>query len=226
MTLLPLFGTALVFAQSSKQYMKAGDEFLRKMSFDDAIEQFTRAIELDPDDDKAYIQRALAYMQLNDFEKASLDFDRALVFNEKDGELYFLSGNSYYLLGNSEIALDRLSKAISYKNNFQEAFQVRSLVLMELRRYQEALDDCRKSLRIKEDEKGFYNLAMVYEKLEMYPEAEEAFRLSIDENPRVMETHFGLASLLYITADYSEAYASISQVLQLDPDNLDGRDLS
>ncbi len=87
LTLLPLFGTMLVFAQSSKQYMKAGDEFLRKMSFDDAIEQFTKAIELDPNDDKAYIQRALAYVQLKDFENASLDFDRALVFNEKDGGL-------------------------------------------------------------------------------------------------------------------------------------------
>ncbi len=222
LTLLPLFGTTLVFAQSSKQYMKAGDEFLRKMSFDDAIEQFTKAIELDPDDDKAYIQRALAYIQLNDFEKASLDFDRALVFNEKDGGLYYLSGNSYYLLGNNEISLDRLSKAISYKNNFQEAFKVRSLVLMELRRYQEALDDCRKSLKIKEDAKGFYNLAMVYEKLEMFPEAEEAYRLSIDENPRIIETHFALASLLYLTANYPDAYTSISQVLQLDPNMLEG----
>ena len=91
--LLPLLGTMTIFAQSSKQYMKAGEEFVRKMNFDDAIEQFTKAIELDPDDDKAYIQRAMAYIQLNDYEKASVDFDRAIVFNEKEGELYYLSGN-------------------------------------------------------------------------------------------------------------------------------------
>ncbi len=94
-------------------------------------------------------------MQLKDYEKASIDFDRAIVFNEKDGELYYLSGNAYYQLGDNEIALDRLNNAIDFKNNFLEALQVRSLVLMELRRYKEALDDCRKSLRIKEDEKGY-----------------------------------------------------------------------
>ena len=223
LTLLPWFaGLMVVSAQSSKQYMKAGEEFLRKMNFDDAIEQFTKAIELDPDFDKAYIQRALAYIQLKDFEKAAIDFDRAIVFNEKDGELYYLSGNSYYQLGDNEMALERLNNAIDFKNNFLEAFQVRSLVLMDLRRYKEALDDCRKSLRMKEDEKGFYNLAMVYEKLEMYSEAEEAYRQSIEENPRVFETHFGLARLLYQTESFDDAGASVSQMLELDPGNLEG----
>lgn len=222
LTLLPLLGTMMIFAQSSKQYMKAGEEFLRKMSFDDAIEQFTKAIELDPDDDKAYIQRAMAYVQLEDFEKAALDFDRAIVFNEKEGELYYLSGNSYFQLGNNEIALERLNKAVGLKNNFQEAYQVRSVVLIELRRYQEALDDCRKSLKIKEDEKGYYNLARVYEKLEMYPEAVESYNRSIEENPRVLETHFALAGLLYQTESFAEAYASVLEVLALDPTHLQG----
>ncbi len=222
MILLPLLGAMAVFAQSSKQYMKAGEEFARKMSFEDAIEQFTKAIELDPEFDKAYIQRAIAYIQLNDYKNASADFDRAIVFNEKEGELYYLSGNSYYQLGENVIALDRLDNAIDLKNNFLEALQLRSVVLMELRRYKEALDDCRSSLKIKEDEKGFYNLAQVYEKLEMYPEAEKAYRRSLDENPRVSETHYALASLLYLTENYPDAYASVTQVMQLDPSNLEG----
>lgn len=222
LTLLPLLGTMMIFAQSSKQYMKAGEEFLRKGNFNDAIEQFSKAIELDPDYEKAYIQRAITYLQLDDFQKASIDFDRAIVFNEKDGELYYLAGNSYYNLGEYEIALERLSAAIGFKNNFYEAYQVRSVVLTELRRYQEALDDCRKCLKIREDEQGFYNIARVYENLEMYPEAEEAYRLSIEENPRVINTHFALASLLYELENFEEAYASITEVMLLDPLNLEG----
>lgn len=222
LTLLPLLGTMMIFAQSSKQYMKAGEEFLRKGSFDDAIEQFSKAIELDPDYEKAYIQRARTYIQLENYENASLDFDRAIVFNEKDGELYYLAGNSYYELGEFEIALQRLNLAINYKNNFYEAYMVRSVVLTELRRYQEALDDCRKCLKIKEDERGFYNIARVYENLEMYPEAEEAYGLSIDENPRVITTHFALASLLYKMENYEDAYTSSEEVLLLDPRHLEG----
>ncbi len=222
LTLLLTMGNMMIFAQSSKQYMKAGEEFARKMSLEDAIDQFTKAIELDPDFDKAYIQRAIAYSKLEDYKKAAQDFDRAIVFNEKDGELYYLSGSCYYQLEEYQIALERYTRAIDLKNNFQEAYQERSVVLMELRRYQEALEDCRKCLKIKEDEKGYFNLAQVYEKLEMYPESEEAYRRSIEENPRVIETHFALAQMLYSTEDYSNAYASVTQVLQLDPGSLEG----
>lgn len=220
--LLPLLGTGLVSAQSAKQYVKAGEEFARKMNFDDAIGQFTRALELDPDNDKAYILRAMAYSKLSDYENASADFDRAIVFEEKDAELQYLSGAAYYQLSENEIALDRLNRAIDMKNNFLEAYQVRSQVLMELDRYQEALEDCQKCLKIKEDEKSFYNLAKVYEKLEMYPEAEDAYRKSIMENRRVVGTHYALANLLYKKENYPEAYASVSQALLLDQGNLEG----
>jgi len=220
--LLPLLGSGLVSAQSAKQYVKAGEEFARKMNFDDAIGQFSKALELDPDNDKAYILRAMAYSKLNDHENASADFDRAIVFEEKDAELQYLSGAAYYQLFENEIALERLNRAIDMKNNFLEAYQVRSLVLMELDRYQEALEDCQKCLKIKEDEKSFYNLAKVYEKLEMYPEAEEAYRKSILENRRVVGTHYALANLLYKKENYPEAYASVSQALMLDQGNLEG----
>ncbi len=222
MILLPLMGTLLLQAQSAKQFYKAGEEFAKKMNFKDAIEQYTKTLELDPDYDKAFIQRALAYTKLEDYEKAAADFDRAVVFNEKDAGLYYYSGMAYHLQGKNDIALVKLNKAIDMKNNFLEAYQVRSVVLVELERYQEALDDCQKCLKIKEDEKGFYNLAQVYEKLEMYKEAEEAYRQSIAENRRVVGTHYALASLLFSRQDYTGSYSSVMQVLQLEPNHLQG----
>ncbi|MCP4311931.1 MAG: tetratricopeptide repeat protein [Bacteroidetes bacterium] len=219
--LFPLMG-AMVFGQSAKQFVKSGEEFARTMNFTDAIGQFTKAIELDPDNDKAYIQRAMAYNKLKDYQNAVADFDRAIVFNEKDAGLYYLSGSALHELAENNIALAKLNKAIDMKKNFLEAYQVRSVVLMELERYQEALVDCQKSLKIREDDKGFYNLAQVYERLGMYPEAEGAYRNSIAENRLVAGTHYTLASLLYKNGNYPAALTSASQVLQLDPGNLEG----
>ena len=220
--LLLLAGTLMIQAQSAKQYYKAGEEFAKKMSFTEAIDQYTKAIELDPDYEKAYIQRAMAYTKLEDYENAAADFDRAIVFNEKDPGLYYYSGMAYHLQGKNNLALSKLNKAVDMKNNFLEAYQVRSVVLIELERYQEALEDCQKCLKIKEDEKGFYNLAQVYEKLGMYSEAEAAYRRSIGENRRVAGTHYALASLLYKRENYPAAYSSVMQVLQLEPNSLDG----
>jgi tetratricopeptide (TPR) repeat protein len=220
--LLPLMGTLMMQAQSAKQYFKAGEEFAKKMNFRDAIEQYTNAIELDPDYDKAYIQRAIAYTKIEDYEKAATDFDRAIVFNEKDPELYYYSGMACHLQGKNSEAFSKLSKAVEMKNNFLEAFQIRSEVLMDLGRYQEALDDCQRCLKLKEDEKGYYNLGQVYEKLEMYDEAEAAYRNSIEKNRRMAGTHFALASLLYRTGNYNGAYSSVMEVLELEPTHLQG----
>ena len=212
----------MIHAQSARQYYRAGEDFFDNMNFRDAIEQYTKAVEMDPDYDKAYIQRANAYARLNDYERAAADYDRAIVFNEKDAELYYLSGYAYHQLGKNGVALSKLNQAIEMKRKYLEAHQVRSVVYIELQRYQEALEDCQKCLSLQEDEKGFFNLAKVYEKLEMNDEAEQAYRSSIRKNRRVIETHYALASLLFKREKFSEAYQSVMQMLELDPKNLEG----
>lgn len=220
--LLPLFSSATVLAQSAKQYFRAGEEFYKSMNFNDAIDQYNKAIEMDPDFEKAYIRRAMSFSKIGDHVNAAADFDRALVFNEKDAEIFYFSGYEWHLQGKNNIALTKLSQAITMKGNFLEAYQVRSVVHMELEKYDEALEDCQKCLRLKEDEKGYYNLAQVYEKLEMYNEAEQAYLKSIGKNRRIVATHFALALLQYNREKYSAASNSVSQVLQLEPKNLEG----
>jgi len=211
-----------VQAQSAKQYNKAGDDFAKSMNYVDAIEQYTKAIELDPDFEKAYISRAGVYSRSGDHEKAAMDYDRAVVFDEKETELYYLSGNEWHLHGNNELALKKLTYAIQLKKNFLEAFQVRSEVYMQLEKYELALEDCKRCLKLKEDDRTYYNLAQVYEKLEMFSEAEEAYKMSINMNRRLVQTHFAYAQLLFSREKYNEASNSIMQVLQLEPKHLEG----
>jgi tetratricopeptide (TPR) repeat protein len=222
LVLLLASGPLLINAQSARQYYRAGDDFFGTQNYRDAIEQYTRAIELDPDYDKAYIQRALCYTKLKDYPSASADFDRAIVFSDKDAELYFFSGQSYHLHGKNSDALNRLDKAVALKNNYLEAYQVRSEVYYQLERYKESLDDCLKCLKLKEDDRGYYNLAQVYEKLGMFTEAEEAYRKSIGKNRQLTGTHYALASMLHSQGNQDRALQAIEQVLQLEPKNLDG----
>jgi tetratricopeptide (TPR) repeat protein len=219
--LLVFSGMALQ-AQSAKQYFKAGEDFTKAMNYADAIDQYTKAIELDPDYEKAYFNRGEAYANTGNHEHAAMDFDRAIVFDDKEAELYYFAGREWYLNGTFDKALDKLSAAIDLKKNFLEAYQIRSKVYVELEAYRLALDDCLRCLKLEEDEKAYYELAQVYEKLEMWDEAEEAYKNSINENRRIVQTHFALAGLLYEREKYSEASNSIIQVLQMEPYHLDG----
>ena len=220
--LLPLMITATVQAQSAKQYYKAGEDFAKANNYKDAIIQYTRAIELDPDYEKAYKQRASAYSRSGEHKNAAEDYDRALVFEEKDAELYYFAGNEWHLYGDNPRALARLTTAIYMKNKFLEAYQVRQGVHMALMQYEEALDDGKRCLKLKEDEWAYYNLAQVYEKLEMYNEAEEAYRQSLQKNRRVVSTHFSYAQLLYQQQNYEAAGNEVNEVLQMEPQHLEG----
>ena len=175
--LLPLLITASVQAQSAKQYLKTGEDFAKANNYVDAIIQYTKALELEPDYDKAYVQRAIAFSRSGEHKNAAEDYDRALAFETKDEELYYFAGNEWHLFGDNPIALDRLSMAILLKSNFLEAYRVRWAVNMTLLRYEEALEDAKRCLKLKEDEKSYYDLAQVYEKLEMYNEAGDAYNL-------------------------------------------------
>ena len=46
-TIMALFSIC-ANGQNAKKYSKAGEEFIKSMKYDDAIEQFTNAIDLEP----------------------------------------------------------------------------------------------------------------------------------------------------------------------------------
>ena len=220
--MLPFMFAATVQAQTARQYFRAGEDFTKANNYQDAIVQYTRAIELDPDYDKAYVNRALAYSRTGEHQNAAEDYDRALVFDDKNEELYYFSGKEWHAAGNLQFALVKLTAAINSKKNFLEAHQARYHVYMDLEEYEKALEDCQVCLKINDDEQAYFNLARVYEKLGMDNEAEEAYRNSLQRNRRVVETHFYYAQLLYRLEKYNEAAMEVTQVLQLDPHHLEG----
>ena len=70
-------------AQNAKQFRRAGDEFALKGNFQDALQQYTRAIELQPNNPVLYLKRADSYEKTSDFINAASDYDRACVFDKK-----------------------------------------------------------------------------------------------------------------------------------------------
>ncbi|MEX0986716.1 MAG: tetratricopeptide repeat protein [Bacteroidales bacterium] len=217
-----LVAGSTVFGQSARKYFKTGDEFLKEKKFEDAIQQYTKAIDLNPEYDKAYVARASVYEQLGDFTAAAKDYERASVFQNNDEEIYFLAGNAYLKAGNPASALVKMNEALKIKSKYLEAYQVRSQVFLKLGRYDEALDDCKKALRFKENEVNFYNLGQVYERLELYDDAEQAYQKSIRRNNNVVDSHLALAKLVFSQGKNDLAMSAVNQVLRINPKHKDG----
>jgi len=85
-------------------YLDQSASALEKNRWADAIDWATRAIEVDPDNYKAYANRAGALAEAGRAKEALLDADQAIALNPDFGPAYHNRGHAYKIIGNTRDA--------------------------------------------------------------------------------------------------------------------------
>jgi len=79
----------------------------------EAIELYTRAIEIDPNFAYAYNNRGIAYADMENYTQAIKDFTRAIEINPNYADAYNNRGLAYFILGYKNNACEDWQKAYS-----------------------------------------------------------------------------------------------------------------
>lgn len=69
-------------------YRKEGYHSLKSKDYEEAAVCYTKAINIDPEEDDVYFYRGFAYNCLKQYEKALADYDRAIELNPKNAEYF------------------------------------------------------------------------------------------------------------------------------------------
>ncbi len=94
--------------------------FLKRNLYEEAIRQFNKAIEQDPQFIRAYIGLGIAYLKARKFKKALQIFQKALRLGEKYPDLINYTGLAYLFLGDFNRATTLFKEAISINPNYFE----------------------------------------------------------------------------------------------------------
>ena len=86
-----------------------------KNEFRNAIKDYNRAIQIEPDYADAYNNRGSVYAQKGDLDSAIKDFTDAIYFKPDDATSYINRGNVYIDKGKLELAIKDYTKAIKLK---------------------------------------------------------------------------------------------------------------
>ena len=78
----------------------------------EAIEAFSKAIELDPKSSLAYVGRGNAYIKLKNYQQAIEDYTKAIEIDPKNAEAYVRRGVAYEDIGNSQKANEDRKTAV------------------------------------------------------------------------------------------------------------------
>ncbi len=93
-----------------------------------AAEAFTLSIDLNPNDIYSYLNRAIAYDNMNDYENAIKDYTVVLKSNPNDDYILYYRGNALYNIGRKEEAMmDYKASARLGNTNAQEFLRSRGI---------------------------------------------------------------------------------------------------
>lgn len=109
--------------------------------YEEAVEAYSRAIDLVPDQSLALLGRARAHETLGNRAAAIADYTSALSLDATQWEALANRGALYYESGDLELALADFNSAIGISPDQVNLYQNRSIVLNDLRRFDEARRD-------------------------------------------------------------------------------------
>ncbi len=129
---------------SSYGYYIQGNEKIKSGELEAAVEAYTRAIEIDPNNARAYYNRAIAFEMLGDPFNALEDYTKAIEIKPNYAEAYNNRGCLRMRERDYEEAIEDFTIAILIKPDYALAFDNRGRSWMELREYLQAIEDFKK----------------------------------------------------------------------------------
>jgi tetratricopeptide (TPR) repeat protein len=205
--------------QNARQFYKTGLTFSEAGNHKDAIDQFTKAVNVEPEYVDAYIQRSISYEATGDLQNAADDLKRALTFEQKDPDLYFNAARINYKLGNQHDALEFINKCVEKGKKSDAGYRLLSLIQIALEDYSNALISINKALEIKDNPENYFVRGQLSEKMKNYNQAEMDYQTAITKNNNYTEALLANASLKLTLNKPEQAMSNCDAVLEKEPKN-------
>ena len=222
-----------VTGQSARKYIRAGEDFVRNGMLEDAIEQFSRAIDEVPSSADGYVSRARAYELAGDYGLAYDDYRRANNFLPDDTGILFNLARMCNSLGGAEKAtpeeknrfyseaVDHLQKAIraEFRNGRFYTEKVVALIGMEL--WDRALGTSDTALQLRDDAVNYYHQGLIYQEKGDDNTARRQLEKAVTKNKTFASARLELARVLVRQGDVNSALGQCNMVIQQDSRNVE-----
>ncbi len=137
-------GISSVYAQTAVDYVQRGNAYQAQENYDQAIADYTKAIDISPEFAKAYDNRGVAYAKIGQLSSAISDFTMAIANNPNDAQAYNNRGHAYAKLDNFFQAISDYTRAIKINPNYAKAYNNRGIAFYTTKKYDKAWADAHK----------------------------------------------------------------------------------
>lgn len=139
-------------------YRIRGGHYERKGELDRALQDYNRALLLQPGEYDAIMERGDLYARLGDHERAIFDYSTALGLQPRNPRAIIGRGRVFALKGELERAIEEYNAAITIEPKSVQPFASRAEALARLGRFAQALEDCNRVIEINPTSAYHYEL--------------------------------------------------------------------
>lgn len=187
--------------------------------YDEALADFTRALELNPDDARAIADRCEIYRVTARFEEALADFARSLELEPDYVWAVGSRGQTYREMGRYEEALIDLNRALELDPDCIWVVADRGEVHRLKGRFEEALVDFTRALDLDSDYVWpTAHRGQTYREMGRFEEALVDFTRALELEPGYAWATAGRGRTYYEMGWFEEALVDLNRALELDPD--------
>ncbi|MEN8247962.1 MAG: tetratricopeptide repeat protein [Bacteroidota bacterium] len=184
-----------------------------------AVEQFTKAIEIDSNFSAAYFYRGIAEFKLGHYEQAINDFTRVnqLDTNLKVAHMY--KGFAYRQLGDNQKSLESLSTYLDSQNELSALdYNMLGKAKMKAGDLDGAIDNFAAALTESKNESQHYYLFLALFGNRDYDEALDQINLAIVENNDFYGYYINRGNTLFMTGNFNKALVDYNYAITLEPE--------
>ncbi|MDD5613822.1 MAG: tetratricopeptide repeat protein [Candidatus Omnitrophica bacterium] len=121
MVLIAAFNTSHA-QESAREIFERAVEYHNQNSFDEAIAEFSKVIDVDPEYSEAYYNRGLVYAKKGDYEQAIIDFTSAIGIEFDYADAYVARGLMYFFQEDYDKSWADVHKAESFGKTVEPDF--------------------------------------------------------------------------------------------------------
>ncbi len=212
-------------ADSAAGYTCLGMAYNETGQYEKAIEQFQRALTLDPSNDDIYRGMAFAYQHVGRFDDAEATYRKAIDMRPQYAGGYNWLGKFLYGRGRYTEAVDAFRHATDLSPDSFRGYYNLGGAYISAGKYDDALAALQKSISIRPTAAALANLGTVDFYLGKYPQAADAYEKSVQLDRQDSTTLGNLAEAYYwipgkqqqAQANYRAAISQAEKELHVNP---------
>ncbi|MBN1115623.1 MAG: caspase family protein [Bacteroidales bacterium] len=211
----------VVSAQSAKQHIKAGQQFLGNGMIEAAYEEFDQAIKLDAADGEAYMLKASVSLLKNDSLEAAVLYQKSAALNYLPEENYYKAATLFYNLSQTGDADACIESGLSIKPKSFDFLLFKTKLLFESGQYQQAYERAQEAVKAKDMGIAWYYSGASAHRLGQTDLAIKELEKSIIRDNKIALSFLELAAIQLEQKKYDYAIDNCSMVILLiDPMNV------